>query len=175
MAKEIIVCKGYTEGEKASAIAKLRKGANQPISFRKEIVARDGSKIVKMTDTYGRLMCEYGNLKSVREKKAETQPKPSASNGRKNPIVHKDGMNLLFQNEETLTYYVRIYRASVDLRKHCLTKYVREGKEYTYEEMVALGIVAPSKLRSSSSGSDIPCYNVALGNLTRVGNLAFED
>ena len=137
-------------------------------------MAKDGTEIVKTSSAIVRLMCEYDHLKMVKAKKAEN-PTATCFSARRNPIVHKDDCNLLFQNEDTLTYYVRFYRASTDFSKHSHTKYEIGGKAYTYEEVCALGIVAPSKLRSSSSGEPIPCFTVALDNVVQIGNLVFED
>ena len=152
-------------------LATTNKGANTWAEFVKEITTRDNKVIVKRSQGIYRLGVEYNSMKSVIEKKGETT---TATSLRFTPMAHADNDNILFENDITKVLYIRLYRPSTDFRAYAKTVYEYEGKTYTYEEIVALNIVAPSKLRSSNNGEVIPCFTVALNNIRQINVVRFE-
>lgn len=154
--------------EKAELIrTNTKKGCNTKIVSEKPIETRDGDFIIKHSEYVGRNGIDYEKVAEVIAKKADNQ---GNGNGYNSPIKHADADNIIFKNEKTGKLFLRVYKASFDFKATSYFEY--KGQTYSYEEMIALGIVAKSKLRSNSGEKPI-CWYVAVDDIKQVSGLKF--
>ena len=168
-----IVVKIKNAVDKYPYIASSIRGANYPLGMSRVLVGRKGEQIVKNTDMVVRL-ANYRNTKyhaqKVIERERRNAENPTSRNYVPQIKTAKDELNILFENDKGEMFVRCVPTSSKFARSH--TEYVYEGKSYTYEEMVALDIIAPSKLRSNGEKPEM--FDINIKNIVRFGRFVFE-
>lgn len=145
-------------------LTRAKKGHFIYVQTRKELECKDGSVLVKESAYVCRYGIDYENLASTKAKRAENPI--VASSAPKSAIVHMDDDNILFRNKETGKWFVRFYKGG----KKAKTRWTRNGKPITLEEILALNIIAPSKVKPSTT--DTPCWFVPIENIVAINGQA---
>ena len=135
-------------------LGQIHNGSFHTLIYAKQIKTRDGSTVVKTTRMTVRIGLAYANLSENIGK--ETGPLP---NGQK----WVDNLKLLESKEGRLM--LRVYPTK-NPRHKARSEFSRDGKPTTMEELIDLGVVAPSSV--ISYGGQPACMSLFVDQIIEI-------